>query len=65
MTLPGVDNEELILVTQKFYKGRNGENKNGAGLGLYLADYFMKQMRGSFNCYNDKGFVIELFLSKV
>lgn len=62
---PGVDSEELILVTQKFYKGRNGENKNGAGLGLYLADYFMKQMRGSFNCYNDKGFVIELFLSKV
>lgn len=62
---PGVDNEEIMLITQKFYKGRNGEKQNGAGLGLYLADYFMRQMGGSFSCYNDNGFVIELFLRKV
>lgn len=62
---PGADEEELALLTQKFYKGRNGKSQNGAGLGLYLADYFMQQMGGSFSCYNENGFVTELFLRKV
>ena len=62
---PGVDPEEIILVTQKFYRGKNGEKKDGAGLGLYLASYFMEKMGGSFECYNDHGFVVELFLRKV
>ena len=62
---PGVDDEDLLFITRKFYKGKNGEKHNGAGLGLYLADYFMREMGGSFNCYNDQGFVIDLFLRKV
>lgn len=62
---PGVDDEEIMLITRKFYKGRNGKKQNGAGLGLYLANYFMQQMGGFFNCHNDNGFVIELFLRKI
>lgn len=62
---PGVDDEEIILITQKFYKGKNANKQNGAGLGLYLVDYFMQKMGGSFHCYTDNGFVIELFLLKV
>jgi signal transduction histidine kinase len=62
---PGVDNDEIGLITQKYYKGSNGKQQDGAGLGLYLADFFMKQMGGTYNCYNDNGFVNELFLRKV
>lgn len=61
----GVAEEELALIKGKFYRGRNTEGKSGSGLGLYLADNFMKQMHGGMECYNDDGFVVELFLSKV
>ena len=61
----GVADEELALIKGKFYRGRNTEGKSGSGLGLYLADNFMKQMHGGMECYNDDGFVVELFLSKV
>jgi K+-sensing histidine kinase KdpD len=61
----GVAEEELPLITEKYYRGANGKGKNGAGLGLFLANYFMSHMKGSLECYNDKGFVVNLFLSKV
>ena len=61
----GVAEEELPLITEKYYRGANGKGKNGAGLGLFLANYFMSHMKGSLECFNDKGFVVNLFLSKV
>lgn len=61
---PGVPGEELALLTGKFYRGSNAEGKEGTGLGLYLADYFMRQMGGRMECYCDEGFVVELFLRK-
>ena len=61
----GTTEEELALIKEKFYRGSNTEGKSGSGLGLYLADNFMRQMDGEIECYNEDGFVVELFLHKV
>ena len=61
----GVSEEELPLILEKFYRGNNAKGKEGSGLGLYLANTFMKQMKGGMECYNDNGFVVQLFLRKV
>ena len=61
----GVSEEELPLILEKFYRGSNAKGKEGSGLGLYLAKLFMEQMKGDMECYNDNGFVVQLFLRKV
>ncbi|MDR2566003.1 MAG: HAMP domain-containing histidine kinase [Bifidobacteriaceae bacterium] len=52
---PGADPEELSLLTRKFYRGRAGAGKTGAGLGLYLADHLMTRMGGHLTCENAEG----------
>ena len=42
----GVDEEELPLLKEKFRRGSNAGNREGAGLGLYISDYFMREMGG-------------------
>lgn len=42
----GVKEEELPLIKEKFKRGKNSENIEGAGLGLYIADSFMREMQG-------------------
>ena len=61
----GVLEDELPLISEKFFRGSNAKGKDGSGLGLYLAKTFMEQMNGDMQCYNDNGFVVELFLRKV
>jgi signal transduction histidine kinase len=61
----GVSQEELVLITEKYFRGSNAKGATGSGLGLYLAKSFMEQMRGSMECHNDGGFVVTLFLQKV
>lgn len=61
----GVSEEELVLITEKYYRGSNASGVSGSGLGLYLASSFMEQMKGSMECHNDGGFVVMLFLQKV
>lgn len=61
----GVVEEELPLITEKFYRGSNTKGKEGSGLGLYLAKTFMEQMKGDMEYYNEDGFVVQLFLRKV
>lgn len=61
----GVPEEETALITEKFYRGSNTDGKEGSGLGLYLSKVFMERMNGGLECYNDKGFVVELFVRKV
>jgi signal transduction histidine kinase len=59
---PGARADELALVTRKFYRGA-GNGRDGAGLGLYLADHFMERMGGQLTCANaDPGFVVRLRL---
>lgn len=42
----GVYPEELLLLKEKFRRGSNAKDKEGAGLGLYISEYFMKEMQG-------------------
>lgn len=42
----GVSGEELPLLKEKFRRGSNAAETEGAGLGLYISDYFMKEMGG-------------------
>lgn len=48
----GVPEEELAVLKEKFKRGSNSANSEGAGLGLYISDYFMKEMRGGLEIGN-------------
>lgn len=48
----GVREEELSLLKEKYKRGSNTENIEGAGLGLYISDYFMKEMQGELMIEN-------------
>ena len=58
---PGVPEEELEMITQKFKRGSNAGNKDGSGLGLYISDYLMNKMEGSLTVRNTgEGFAVEI-----
>lgn len=42
----GVKEDELPLLKEKFRRGSNAADKEGAGLGLYISDFFMQEMQG-------------------
>lgn len=48
----GVLQEELPMLKEKFKRGSNSANTEGAGLGLYISDYFMKEMQGELSVEN-------------
>lgn len=48
----GVLQEELSIIKEKFKRGSNSANTEGAGLGLYISDYFMKEMQGELKIEN-------------
>lgn len=50
----GVDESELPLLKEKFKRGRNTKNIEGAGLGLYISDYCMKKMNGRLEIENGR-----------
>lgn len=50
----GVDEAELPLLKEKFKRGSNADNLEGAGLGLYISDYFMQKMNGELLIQNGK-----------
>ncbi|KGR77883.1 histidine kinase [Ureibacillus manganicus DSM 26584] len=55
----GIKEDELPLLFNKYYRGKNVEGKNGSGLGLYISKYFIENMNGKINCYNrNDGFTI-------
>lgn len=62
---PGVLEEELPLVVEKYYRGSDVKEKNGYGLGLYLVNWYMEKQGGGMEYYNDNGFVVELLIKKV
>ena len=66
---PGVPEEELAMITTKFYRGTAAASsgKDGSGLGLYLAAVFMERMGGGLEVRNRDGggFVVEIVLKKV
>ncbi len=62
---PGVPEDELNLITNKFYRGKKQQDSNadGSGLGLYIARILMEKMNGELIPSNqDKGFAITLLI---
>lgn len=62
---PGVNEDELPLIAEKYYRGSNSAGKTGSGLGFFLVKYYMEKMKGGLEYYNNNGFVVELLLKKV
>ena len=46
----GVSADELPLITNKFFRGSGAKDKNGSGLGLYIASELMGRMKGELIC---------------
>ena len=51
---PGILDEDMPFVFEKFYRGKNIGNKDGSGLGLYIVQYIMKTMGGEVVLKNRK-----------
>ncbi|MBP5354542.1 MAG: HAMP domain-containing histidine kinase [Lachnospiraceae bacterium] len=62
---PGAPEDELPLLTSKYYRGSTAKNKAGFGMGLYLVRSYMEKQGGGMEIYNDNGFVVTLYLRKV
>jgi signal transduction histidine kinase len=65
---PGVPEDELAMLTTKFYRGAEASEsgKDGSGLGLYLASLFMEKMGGGLELRNREGggFTAEIIIKK-
>ena len=62
---PGVKDDELELITNKFYRGKQAEEsgQDGSGLGLYIARNLMEKMNGELTASNaERGFVVTLLI---
>ena len=60
---PGVKEEEIPLLKEKFRRGSNASDKDGAGLGLYLTNYFMEKMDGKLGLKNlNPGFEVSVYI---
>lgn len=60
---PGVKEEEIPLLKEKYRRGSNTDEKDGAGLGLYLANYFMEKMDGQLALRNaEPGFEVSVYI---
>ena len=60
---PGVSEEELPLLTEKYRRGSNASGLDGAGLGLYLTAYYLDRMNGILRITNaEPGLMVSLGL---
>ena len=44
---PGIPDEDMPFITDKFYRGKNTGDENGSGLGLYIVKYIAEQSGGT------------------
>lgn len=59
----GVNEKELAHLKDKYVRGSGTDKIEGAGLGLYIADYLMKMMKGALVIENGKnGFWVKVYL---
>ena len=61
----GVKEDELSLITQKYFRGSNSNETSGYGLGMYLVKRYMEMQFGGMEYYNDNGFTVQLLLKKI
>ena len=60
---PGVKPEELPVLKEKYKRGSNVSEQDGAGLGLYLTNLFVEKMGGKLALGNgEPGFVVCLYI---
>ncbi|MBO4376930.1 MAG: HAMP domain-containing histidine kinase [Lachnospiraceae bacterium] len=62
---PGVPKDELNLITNKFYRGKDHANgkEDGSGLGLYIAKTLMEKMNGELIVSSEgEGFAADLLI---
>ena len=61
---PGVPEDELSLIANKFYRGRNWREseQDGNGLGLYIANTLMQKMNGELIPESRGGLIITLLI---
>ncbi len=60
----GVPDADVGRLKEKYWRGRNTKNVEGAGLGLHIADSFMGEMRGKLVLENGKyGLAATVFLA--
>ena len=58
---PGIRDEEIPFVTNKFYRGKDVGDENGSGLGLYIVKELITKMGGDVRIYNkDPGLEVVL-----
>lgn len=62
----GVDEIDIPVLTEKYKRGKNVKDKDGAGLGLYITKYFMDKMNGELKLENtDPGFKVIVSIKKI
>ena len=59
---PGVPEDEIELITNKFYRGREHGDKEGSGLGLYIARILMDKMGGELSVRSENGLCVTLLI---
>lgn len=63
---PGVSDQELPLLKEKYKRGANASDKDGAGLGLFLTEYFLQSMDGKVQIRNaEPGLSVSLFIRTI
>jgi len=58
----GVPDDEIELITNKFYRGKNHGDKDGSGLGLYIAKMLMEKMGGELTVSSDNGLRVTIII---
>jgi signal transduction histidine kinase len=48
----GIPDSDMPFIFDKFYRGKNVENEQGSGLGLYIVKYLVEKMGGSVLLHN-------------
>lgn len=48
----GIPDSDMPFIFDKFYRGKNVENEEGSGLGLYIVKYLAEKMGGSVLLHN-------------
>lgn len=61
----GVKKEEEIFLTQKYYRGKNAQEREGSGMGLYITEYLLKGMQGMIKCESEEKeyFMVKIWLA--
>ncbi len=58
----GVPDDEIELITNKFYRGKDHGDKEGSGLGLYIARMLMDKMGGELTVSSNNGLNVTLLI---